>query len=210
MTAGIAALFFAMIVTPASCAESPFNKIIIKNRIAPIGSENRSAWNYTLPTVHINYPLDKWKWGVVQFDDFNPDFDLNYSSFGTNMVILGFNETLKCYTQAQILPAWSEVSVTLFWNESFIGGIKQGQITWSKWNWTTHLHLGYFAFQKEIFNNTDIHGRITLTGFPLRLHLFAKLVLPGTIFWWALKGNWLLPFEERHGTTVEFAIHIHD
>ncbi len=204
---GIAVFFFALIIAPMSNAVSPGSGMTMKYGTTSTGSENQSSWNFTLPTART---LNKWKWGIVEFDEFVPDFYLNYSIFGTPSVVIGFNEILQCHTHSQVLPAWSEVSVALFWNESFIGGIKQGQITWSKWNWTTQLHLGDFAFRKEMFNNTDILGRVTLTGFPLRLHFFAKFVLPGTLFWWAWRGNWLLPFEEKRGTTIEFTIHIRE
>jgi hypothetical protein len=209
LTAGIIFLFFGIIFVPSLNADSSSNRIPFRNSMVLTSLENRSYVNLTLPTVHISYELNKWKWGVVEFDEFNPDFDLNYSYFGTDWVFVGFNETVQCYTQAQLLPAWYEIAIELFCNGSFIDGMSIGSVAWSKWNWTSQEHMAYFAFMKELYNNTDIQGRITVTGYPLRLFFLSYLSLPISLFWWFIDGRFLPPFLERHGMTAEFTIHVH-
>jgi len=208
LATGIVVLLFCITVVPSSNADSSFNRIPFRNNVVPTSSENRSYWNFTLPTVHINYELNKWKWGVVKFDDFEPLFDVNFSHFENNLILIGFNETVQCLTQEQLLPAFYIATLELFWNGSNIVGFSVRHSSLSKLNWTTQEHIEYFSLLKGMYNNTDIQGRITITGIPLRLHLlYGRFLLD---IWWFMSENLLLPFEERHGTTAKFTLHVHN
>ena len=208
-TVGIFVLLFGITVIPSITAEHSSIRVPFQSTDIPSRSENQSYWNFTLPTASITYDINKWKWGVVEFDDFDPMFDLNYSSFGTAWVNVGFNQTVYCFLPDQLLPARYEFTIELFWNGSFFDGIKLGTISTSKLNWTSQLHLAYFAIRKEVYSDTDIQGRITITGYPSYLHFLSYFTLPRTIFWWLIDGRFLLPYEQRHGTTAEFTLHVH-
>jgi len=210
LTTGIIFLSFGIIFVPSLNANNSMNTISFRNNVIPINAENRSHVNFTLPTVHITYGVNKWKWGVVEFEALNPEFDINYSSFGTDWVDVGFNETVQCHTKAQILPAWYQITIELFSNGSISEGLKMGGVARPRLNWTSQEFMAYFAICRELYNNTDVQGRLTVTGYPLRLFFLSYLALPLAIFWWTFDGRWLIPFEERHGTTMDFTIHVHD
>jgi hypothetical protein len=204
-----AVLLFGIAIVPSSTADTSFQRTTIGDCTALASQENRSYVNLTLPPVHITYDVNKWKWGVVTFDDFELVFDVNLSSFEYNMILIGFNETIYCHTQSQLFPAFHLTTLELFWNDTFFGGISTSRPAWSQSNWTTQEHISYFTIFKDLFNNTDIRGRITVTGIPLRLHFLYGTSQYFLLWWWIINGNMLLPFEERHGTMIEFTLHFH-
>ncbi len=211
LTAGIISLFFATIIIPSSYADDSFTYFSDKENAIPASAENWSYSNFTLPNVHITYDRNKWKWGVVEFEDSNPEFDLNYSSFGTNpdWVNVGFNITIFCHTQAQVFPAWFEMDIELAPNGSIPQGMGGGGAILRRWNWTSQEHLAYFAITKDMVN-TDVQGKIAVVGIPPRLFFLSYLFIPLHIFWWFADFRMIIPLEERRGATMEFTIHVHD
>jgi len=208
LAAGVIVLLFGIAIAPSSTADSSFNSTTLKNSMVPNSSENHSHCNFTLPTVDINYKFIKWKWGEVQFEDFEPVFDVNLSHFENNRILICFNETVQCHTHGQLLPAFYMASVELFRNGSYSEGFSVGGSSWFKWDWTSQARMAYLSISKDKDNNTDIQGRITVTGIPLRLHLL-YCSIPYVLWWRIVKGVFLLPFEEQYGTTAEFTLHVH-
>jgi hypothetical protein len=201
-------LSLILILTPSSPATLLLTKPLSQNNRAPMSSENYSFWNITLPMIHIQYEKNKWKWGVVQFDDFEPIIDVNLSRFEPGLLFLGFNETVKCYPQDQLLPASFLVTLEFFYNGSYLMGYSVGDYAWRIRNWTKVVHNGYLYFPTDLNQTFDIQGKITATGVPVRLHrVYLSLVV--AIFWYVILEKTLLPFEERHGVTIEFTLHVH-
>ena len=211
LTAGIIFLFIGIPFVPSLSADNSLNKASYKDNVVPANAENWSYWNFNLPDVHITYDRNKWKWGVVEFEGSNPEFDLNYSSFGADIdwVNVGFNITIFCHTQAQIFPAWFEMDIELAPNGSIPQGIGGGGAILRRWNWTSQEHLAYFAITKDMVN-TDVQGKIAVIGIPARLFFLSYLFIPLHIFWWFVDFRMIIPLEERRGATMEFTIHVHD
>lgn len=173
-----------------------------QNNMKPL----RPNLNCTLGSAIINYGTTKWKWGQVEFKNSTTEFDLNYTALGSSEVNVGYSFNLSAVVQSKARIASYIISLEFINNGTEELHEKGSSAVLAKYNWTTQDFMGYDLITKDRYNNTDIHVRITVTGYPLRLW-FREMTWIPHVLW---LGQSMLPYEIRHGTALDFIIHVHN
>jgi len=193
---GIILLFLASSLPALNASDTSDQKNIVPlrpNLVCNLGS------------AILNYGTTKWKWGQVAFNNSTTDFDLNYTALGSTEVNVGYGLNLSAFVQGKAKLASYLISLEFINNGTEEIHEKSSSGIFAKENWTTQEFMGYDLITKDVYNTTDIHARITVTGYPLNLW-FREMTWIPHVLW---LGQSMLPYERRHGTALDFTIHVH-
>jgi len=154
-----------------------------------------------LPDAHIYYHKQFYKWADVEFDNPGAIVDVDLSELEVRDII-SFNQTVYIH------PV-DETKQYLIFTQIKYDGLQQGGIEfiYEKREWKFYQHVNIRL--QEIVENEYYPMTMYLTGVP---HL---MKLPFLIYWqviyfrqWNL-GLFPMPLVEKHGTSVEYQIHLH-
>jgi hypothetical protein len=156
----------------------------------------------SLPDVHVYFPLSRFKWGSIEFDDPGAVIDVDLSEIEAERVLLRFTQKIICHVQKQLFPAMIISSIS----RPEISASSTFQYIGSASNWEAVAHHGYYDFDKVEDETYPLI--VAMTGVPL----FLKWAVQ--VYYWLMMFSDLMngipsELEKIYGGVTEYQLNVH-